>query len=123
MKQQQHFLGRDRLVRVSGGLWDVGFYSCCLSQAFSSQSPHTPVLTSQPPCSFSLPTGRPSEVLEFGRAIHKAHDDPEGPGWAPGADQEWESTRLPSVSEKIFNYTNCIYFCWMDFVIVETKTK
>lgn len=68
-----------------------------------SESPH-PSAHPRPPCSFSLPTGRPSEVLEFGRAIRKAHDGPEGRGWAPGADQEWENTGLPSVSEKIFNY-------------------
>lgn len=61
----------------------------------------------------------------MGRAIHKVNGSPEGPGGAPPrAEQQWESAELPLfVSVRISNYTSYIYFCWMDFVVVEKKQK
>lgn len=103
----------------------MGFYSCHLPQTLSSQSPHTPVLTPPSPCRFFLTGGRASGALEMGRAIHKVNGSPEGPGGAPPrAEQQWESAELPLfVSVRISNYTSYIYFCWMDFVVVEKKQK
>lgn len=105
------------------GLWDVGFRAAARHRPSAPRVPTSPCSPPGPLAVSHSPEGGPLRSWRLREPYTKptvALRDQDG-SW--GAGREWESTGLLSVRENILNYKSSIYFCWMDLVISETKTK